>query len=183
MIKGFDIVCISTTDWFDIWGSRQHLMKRFSKYNRILFVETQIGPEHLIRDRHNWTKIKRWREGLKKIDENIFIWSPPIIMPGRYYSMLLNYAGQKMLEITLKKIILELKFQNIILWIYQPNCSHLVGKFNEKKSIYHCIDEFAGGITGRKRNIILTQESQLMKKVDIVFIHNKGLFEKKKFKI
>lgn len=179
MLKNFDIVCISSTDWFDIWGSRQQVMKRLSKYNRILFVESQIGPEHLLKDKRYWAKFKRWYEGIIKVEENIWVWSAPLLFPGRYYSFLLNRIGQIILKIFLKRIISKLDFKNIILWIYQPNCDYLVGKFNEKLSLYYCIDEFAGGIKGRKKNIILNEEKKLMEKVNLVFIHNKGLFNRK----
>ncbi|HOL48921.1 MAG TPA: hypothetical protein PK189_12160, partial [bacterium] len=179
MLIGYDIVCISSTDWFDIWGSRQHIMKRLAKHNRILYVETQIGPEHLIRDRHYWTKFKRWEEGIKEVEKNIFIYSPPLLFPGRYYSLTLNKLGQMLLLFFLKKIIAKLNFQNIILWIYQPNCDYLVNKLNEKLALYYCIDEFSGGTSGRKKMIILEEEKRLMQKVDLVFIHNKGILNRK----
>jgi hypothetical protein len=46
-----DIVCISTTDWDEFWGSRQQIMARLATSGQgLLFVERQTGSEHLLRD-------------------------------------------------------------------------------------------------------------------------------------
>lgn len=41
MLKGQDILCISTADWDNIgWTNKQHIMFRLSKTNRILYIES-----------------------------------------------------------------------------------------------------------------------------------------------
>src|SRR3974377_2286658 len=95
-----DILCISTPDWNEIWGSRQQIMARLAAAgHRGLFVERQVGPEHLLRDpdlRHR--KLSAWRlPALRLLDKNLWLWQPPLLPPGRYYSMALNHLGQSLL--------------------------------------------------------------------------------------
>ena len=181
MLKGQNIICISSTDWDGVWGSRQQIMLRLAKENRVLYVEGQVGPEQLlIRRRWLWkAKLRRWREGLKKIKGNLWIWSPPLVPPGRYYSLLANRLGQWLISLYLRRLAQDLDFSDPILWIYPPQCGDLIGRFNEKLAIYHCIDEAAGGISGRKRRVIQQEEGVLLEKADVIFVHSRGLLESK----
>ncbi len=179
MLSGRDILCISSTNWSDIWGSRQHIMRRLAKTNRVLFVETQIGPEHLLRDRHNRQMFGRWKEGLREVEPNIFAWAPPLLWPGRYYSYALNELGQMRLLKHLRPVAARLGLDHPLLWIFQPNCFPLLGKLGEEIALYHCIDEFSGGTSGRKKRIILELERRLIVGSDLVFINNRGTFERK----
>jgi len=173
-----DILCISTTDWDEIWGSRQQVLSRLAKAgHRVLFVERQVGPEHLLRDAGlRARKTARWRlPGRHRIDENLWTWQPPLMLPGRYYSKVLNAAGQLLLRSRLKTVLAEAGFGNPILWLYPPHSAPLIGKFNEIMVVYHCIERFAGGQTGWKRRIMLLQETDLLRKADLVFCHSEGL--------
>jgi len=173
-----DILCISSTDWDEIWGSRQQIMLRLATAgNRVLFVQRQVGPEHLLRDpvlrKH---KIASWRgERIRHLSHNIWLWCPPMMPPGRYYSMLLNKLGQSLLAARIHPLLFELGFNQPILWLYPPHSAPLLGLFGERCSIYHCIDRFSGMQKGLKRSIIEKQERILLQNADLVFTHSFGL--------
>ena len=176
-----DILCISTTDWDEIWGSRQQIMLRFAgSGHRVLFIERQVSIEHLFRDPVLFRrKLTRWRDApLKESSPNLWIWHPSLMIPGRYYSMLLNHLGQHLLVTQVLPILQALEFSQPILWLYPPHSAPLLHRFNESCSIYHCIDRFAGNQIGLKHTIIENQEKRLLQNVDIVFTHSKGLQEK-----
>ncbi|HBX71112.1 MAG TPA: hypothetical protein DEH25_17475 [Chloroflexi bacterium] len=173
-----DIICISTTDWDEIWGSRQQIMLQMvSKGHRVLFVERQVGLEHLLRDKNmRRRKISAFRESAPvQIQLNLWRWQPPLMYPGRYYSLILNKWGQRYLSARLKPILNQLGFTYPILWMYPPQSAPLIGQFSEKLSIYHCIEHFAGDQKGRKQKIMLAQENALLREVDQVFVHADGL--------
>ena len=45
-----DILCFSSTDWDDIWGSRQQVMIRMAQRgHRVFFIERQTRIELLMR--------------------------------------------------------------------------------------------------------------------------------------
>jgi len=173
-----DILCISTTDWNEIWGSRQQIMARLAAAGqRVLFVERQVGPEHLLRDpdlRHR--KLSAWRlPALRLLDKNLWLWQPPLLPPGRYYSMALNHLGQSLLAGRLRPVLHELTFEQPVLWLYPPHSAPLIGQFSEKLVVYHCIERFVGGQRGLKRKVMQAQESELLHRADRVFVHTEDL--------
>lgn len=173
-----DILCFSTTDWDEIWGSRQQIMGRLAAAGqRILFVERQVGPEHLWRDPALRARKQRaWREpALRQLQETLWLWRPPLLPPGRYYSLTLNRWGQRLLARRLQPVLHALEFSSPLLWLYPPHSAPLLGCFHEPLAVYHCIERFVGGQSGRKREVMLAQETELLRRVDLVFVHAEGL--------
>jgi len=174
-----DILCLSTTDWDEIWGSRQQIMQRLADIgHRILFVERQVSPEQILRNpailrrkKFSLTQIKN----LEQIQENIWLFNPPLVPPGRYYSHTLNEFGQRKIAQSLTQPISILGFKDYILWIYPPQSSPIIPAIKPKMVVYHCIDRFNAGQRGRKRVIIQQQENQLLKSADCIFVNSKGL--------
>lgn len=173
-----DFLCISTTGWDDIWGSRQQIMSRLAKAgHRVLFVERQIGFEHLLKHsiyRKNDTSRFKLHEPVR-VQENLWRWQPPVVVPGRYYSQALNQIGQSRLAVQIRTILRQLDFESPILWLYPPHSAPLLGKFQERLSIYHCIERFSGDQRGMKKQVMTGQENSLLSKVDLVFVHSNGL--------
>lgn len=178
-----DVLCISTTDWDEIWGSRQQIMSRLLDRDcRILFVERQITLEHIIRN----PKIikKRFlsnKPPLREVGENLWIYQPPLLAPGRYYSKTINKFSQRFLAKKIKIQLNLLSFQKPILWIYPPQSSPLIDYLPQKLVIYHCIDRFSAGQKGIKKLIIESQELDLIQKSDLIFVNGNqlmALFEK-----
>lgn len=173
-----DFLCISTTGWDEIWGSRQQIMLRLAKAgHRVLFVERQLGWEHIIR----YPEFRRMAfqqhhiQPPKKIQENLWRWQPPLVLPGRYYSASLNHFGQIRLVAQLRPVLQQLGFKTPILWMYPPQSAPLIGKFGEWLSIYHCIERFSGEQRGLKKKVMTMQENGLLSKADLVFTHSLGL--------
>jgi glycosyltransferase involved in cell wall biosynthesis len=173
-----NILCLSTTDWDEIWGSRQQIMWRLAAQGcRVLFVERQVGPEHLLRDPTLLARKRlAWKNpALRNIEENLWLYQPPLMFPGRYYSIKANIIGQRLLARKLKGVIRQLNLTNPILWLYPPHSAPLLYQFDEKLTVYHCIERFIGNQTGRKRRVMEIQETDLLHQVDLVFAHSEGL--------
>ncbi len=173
-----DILCFSTTDWDEIWGSRQQIMARLAGAgHRVLFVERQAGPEHLLRDPDlRRRKLSAWRlPALRQLNKNLWLWHPPLLPPGRYYSMALNRLGQSLLVARLRPVLHELTFEQPLLWLYPPHSAPLIGRFSEKLVVYHCIERFAGEQRGLKRKVMQAQEADLIHRADQVFVNTADL--------
>jgi glycosyltransferase involved in cell wall biosynthesis len=174
-----DILCISTTDWSEIWGSRQQVMTRLVDLgNRVLFIERQIGLEHLIRDPMIRFRKRNTHSPVPRVvKEGLWIFNPPTLLPGRYYSTIINRISQQYLAIRLRTLLELLNFNRPILWIYPPHSAPLLGKFNEQLSIYYCIDRFSAGQRGVKKLVIEAEEQALVKNVDCIFVHSRQIQE------
>jgi glycosyltransferase involved in cell wall biosynthesis len=175
-----DFLCISTTGWDEIWGSRQQIMLRLANLgHRVFFVERQIGFEHLLK--HSIYRKKGinlfWIQQPVKVQENLWRWQPPLVGPGRYYSYALNRIGQIRLAAQISSILRQLDFESPILWLYPPHSAPLIGKFKERLSVYHCIERFSGDQRGIKKQVMTEQENWLLSQADLVFVHSHGLHE------
>jgi glycosyltransferase involved in cell wall biosynthesis len=173
------ILCFSTTDWYENWGSRQHIMLRMAQRGHpVLFIERQVGPEQLIRDPAlRLRKIAAWKSiRLNQLIENFWTWQPPLLPPGRYYNNHLNQLGQKILIRQIRSLILKLGLPSPILWLYPPQSAPLLGAFGERLSLYHCIENFSGNQAGIKRRVMQSEERLLLQRADLVFTHSEGLF-------
>lgn len=176
-----DILCFSSTDWEGKWGSRQQVMMRFAQRGyRILFIERPAGLEHLLRyPTLRQRKLRRWREGLRSIANNLWIASLPPLLPGRYYSVSVNRMNQRLTIHWTKRYLARLRFSPAILWLYNPEQGSLIGQFGCELSVYHCIDEFTAGTKGRKRRIINQLERKLLSEVDLVLANSLLTYENK----
>jgi glycosyltransferase involved in cell wall biosynthesis len=177
-----DILCLSTTDWDEIWGSRQQIMLKLAENgHRILFVERQVSLEQFLRD-PEFLRRKRQvlihAQNMRQVKENIWLFKPPFVSPGRYYSHALNKMGQRKIAQALSRPILSLGFKDFLLWIYPPQSSPIITLLKPKIVVYHCIDHFAAGQRGKKRAIIQQQEYELIQYADCIFVNSKGLIEK-----
>jgi glycosyltransferase involved in cell wall biosynthesis len=177
-----DILCFSSTDWEGNWGSRQQIMLRFARRGyRVLYVEQMAGLEHLLRyPELRKRRMHRWQEGLFNLDHNLWVVSPPPFIPGRYYSLVIQRLNSRLALSWASRYKKRLGFDAPILWVYKPEHGGLVGKLDERLSIYHCIDEWTAGTSGRKRAIISKLETELLSKVDLVFANSPPTYATKR---
>lgn len=177
-----DVLCFSSTDWHGIWGSRQQVMRRLARRgHRVLFIERPIGLEHWLRyPAFRRRKRQRWREGMQQVEPNVWIASLPPLLPGRYYSTAINGINQHLTMAFTRRWVNQLGLAHPLLWLYNPFQGALIGQFGERLSVYHCIDEWTAGTSGRKRAIIRRLESELLRKVDVVFANSPPILAAKR---
>ena len=67
MLRGHDIVCISSIDWDFIWQGHQEIMATLaSQGNRVLFIEnTGVRPPTLRDMPRVRARLRNWRRGFK----------------------------------------------------------------------------------------------------------------------
>ena len=156
-------------------------MLRFAaRGHRVFFVERLAGLEHFwrypdLRRRRQ----RRWREGMREIRPNLWIWAPFPLLLGRYYSAFIARLNADLVRRWLTPHLRQVKITNPILWLYLPEHAPLVGRFWEQLAVYHCIDEFTVGTRGPKRQIITSLEADLLQRADVVFANSKLTFERK----
>lgn len=184
-LNGQNIICIATSDWDYPYGSRQQIMKRLSKHNRILFVESQISILHGIK--YLSLFLKKLRNSfrgvwiLREINENLCVFSPPpIFFPFDNYSIFINIINQRILLFLLKGALKRINLKPSIFWIFHPRHNKLIGVLSERISIYHCIDEYSAEKNSETRRRVLAKlEEETLKKVDIVFACSENIYKAK----
>lgn len=179
--EGQNIVCISSIDWDPIWTRKQQVMSRLPKTNTILYIEPPITLLSPFKDTKMWTKWGMWFKGIRRLNENIFLYSPPVILPFGNKYRFINQLNQWWVSVFLKRIISRLKLANPILWTYMPNSGDLVDKLGQRKLlVYDCVDEHSEYTGFINKATMIDMEKNLMRKCDLVFVTAQGLFDTKK---
>jgi glycosyltransferase involved in cell wall biosynthesis len=175
-----DFLFFSSSDWDWPWGSRQQVSQQLAQRgHRVLFVERLAGLEHLWKYpalRAN----RRLRAQTRLIQPNIWGWTPPVLLPGRYYAPVIAWLNALIVQRLLRPFLQQLNFTTPILWLYQPEQAPLMGRFGETAVVYHCIDEFTVGTTGRKRQVIGQLEKEILRQADCVFANSPPTYEAKR---
>jgi len=115
-------------------------------------------------------------KGVEKINDNLFVYSPLVLPFHKYWTV--RVFNKLFLELQLSLIVSRLKFERPILWSYIPNAVEFLGKWKERISVYHCVDELSANPLIPK--IIGDLENRFLAKVNIVFTSSKTLYESKK---
>lgn len=175
------IICISSIDWDPIWTRKQQIMSRLPKSNTILYIEPPITLLSPLKDRTTLNKWVMWFKGMRRIKDNIYLYSSPVILPFGNKSRLINKINQWWLSLFVKNTVLRLNLKNPIVWTYMPNSVDLVDKLpNHKLLVYDCVDEHTE-YTGLINKALVTEmERQLMNHCDLVFVTAQGLYNTKK---
>lgn len=179
-LAGRDIVCIGPVDWEPIWNRSQQLMSRLPRSNRILYVEPPATLLSAFKDRCLWFKWWQWMKGARPAAENIYLYTPPVILPfGNVYPWV-NRINQRWLLLFVGAVARRLGFKNTLAWTYLPNSLTVCRGLNPGAIIYDCVDEhseFPGLIN---RDAVLEMERELLAGSDLVFATASGLYEAKK---
>ncbi len=169
MLSGRDIICCSTTPWQAPYGSRQELMSRFARANRVLFVEPQVSWMHPLR----YPRLRRsqgWVPGrLRQEQERLWIYTPPLGIPPAIGPRSVNRWNALQLRAALQQVAGRLEFSRPIAWIYAPTAVALLGGLDEAFRVYHCVSAFhEEQRSAASRRFILGCERRLAESCDLV---------------
>lgn len=197
MLKGRNIICISSTEWGgDYIKATVELMKEMAVHNKLLFINSPYTMKDVSDGVLNKkdTDLKR-AFGLKsRIDvvklENggtVYVLTPPpaftinFLPEGALYQTLLRFNCWQVLAVAkraLKKLGMQKDLINIV--AFNQGMGVMTGrKYGEKTLIYHCYDEIHGAHPWLQKHGIAL-EDRLLKMVDGVIVTSKGLYEAKR---
>lgn len=180
LLEQENIVCISSIDWDPIWTRKQQVMSRLPKSNKILYVEPPITLISPFKDPSLWGKWRLWRQGIRKLQENLYLWSPPVILPFGNKHRLINRLNQWWLALFLRRIMKNLDMENNILWTYMPNSADITDLLEHKLLVYDCVDEHSEYTGLINKQVMLHMEQDLLRQCDFTFVTAAGLYNTKK---
>lgn len=179
MLKNENIICISSIDWDFIWQGHQEIMSTLARNgNRVLFIENTGIRTPGIKDISRIKKrIRNWFRGIKGIRkerDNLYVFSP-LVLPFPY-SRIAKRINRRLVLPILEKWMKAMDFSDPIVWTFLPTplSSDIVDNLIKKLVIYYCIDNFSVSSVSAKK--IKNSEIKLLKKVDMVFVTSKGLY-------
>lgn len=181
MISNNNIICFGFAEWDNPYRTNQHhLMERLSASNRILFIES-LGLRQPTLQKKDVTRILKrllkWLRGVRSVSPNLFVFAP-LVLPFHRFALVRAF-NRVFLSMQLKYIVSKHRFENPIIWSYVPNALEFLGKWKEKLSVYHCVDELSANprIPGE---VVKRMEEEFIKKASITFVTAKPLYEEKR---
>jgi len=178
MLKGRDIVCLSSIDWDFIWQGHQEIMATLaSQGNRVLFVENTGVRRPTLRDVGRVRqRVRNWRRGFKGFREereNLFVFSP-LLFPAPY-SRVARWLNRKLLSRILRRWMQAAGFGRPIVWTFLPTplARDLIRELDPEVTVYYCIDNFASSSVAAQR--ITKSENALFREADLVFVTSEML--------
>jgi glycosyltransferase involved in cell wall biosynthesis len=172
------IVCFAN-DWYADPLSKKHLMLRFARNRRILWVNSVNNrrPRMASKDfRRVFQKLTEFRRGLVQVQEGIWVLTP-LYMPFHGNSVI-RELNRKLLGAQIRRALAQLKIRHAITYTFAPTSADVVGSLGEDAIVYHCVDEFAAFSDAGAE--VAHRESELLRKADIVLCSAAGLYERKK---
>lgn len=156
-------------DWnTDHKVSSHHIAKELLKNNRLIYVETggMRKPRTSARDlKRIFSRLASWLKGIRKIDDNLYIYSLIIFPFHQRWARSLNiYLNVFILRAAIKRY----KFKEPILWFVTPHVSYFAHYLPKKFTLYYSTDNVSLA-PGVDKEAVECLEDDLLRKADAVF--------------
>ena len=177
-----DIICLSTQDWNDLWTRKQRFMKRFAdEGHRVLYVETQFHwISYVLRLRTQWRRLFSFLKGPIQIDKNLWVYTPPLLLPFFQMSRILCYVNARILSFFLKRVTKTLKFANPVIYNYTPYAGFLIRMLGAQKVVYECVDEFTASRGLISKKVVAELENDTLRNSRVTIVTAPLLFANKR---
>jgi len=161
-LHDIDLVCFSHLRWGFVFQRPNHLLSRFSKHQRVFFIEEPIfieGEDHLHIENYN---------------ENLYVVTPHIQQGLQEREV---HARQ---EKFITNLFTNMQVNRYFSWYYTPMALPFTENLTPELVIYDCMDELSAFKFAPPE--LTLREQELFKKADIVFTGGHSIYESKKTK-
>jgi glycosyltransferase involved in cell wall biosynthesis len=135
MLRGKDIVCVSSLDWGTMWTSKQQIMHRLAQTNRVLYVEEPVTMLAPLKVPARWRRWAAVPPRLKRVDAGLWTLTPPPLLPFGNMRAGVNRANQAVLARYIRWAMDRLYFdEEYIFWTYLPTSLALLDRLGASSS-------------------------------------------------
>jgi glycosyltransferase involved in cell wall biosynthesis len=180
-ISGESIICFAGEDWwYHHPHSKNHILQRLAKQNKVLFVNSITmglpsisNPDFFLKVRR---KLKSYLKWLRKAPEGLWVMTP-INLP-LYGSKVGRSVNWLMLVIQLRLAMLFLGIHKPVLWVAIPSAADLVGHLGEKMLLYQVSDKYdANEDSALSAEVVRSFDRKLKQSADVVMFSGRKLFQ------
>ena len=192
MLRGKDIVCISSLDWGAMWTSKQQIMHRLAQTNRILYVEEPVTMLAPLKVPARWRRWGAVAPHLERADAGLWILTPPPMLPFGNMRPEVNRANQALLAHYVRWAMERLYFdEQYIFWTYLPASLALLDRLGVPEApatpgrsaaalpraaagrrpslvVYHCVDEHSAFPGFVDPEVVRRYDDELTRRADLV---------------
>jgi glycosyltransferase involved in cell wall biosynthesis len=172
MLRGRNIVCVSTIDWDFLWQEHQGVMSVLARAgNRVLFIENTGVRSPGWKDRRRViSRLRKWLSGegrFRAIADNLTLYSP-LALPFPY-SPLAQRINRAVVCGSIRRWLERNRFDDPILFTFLPTQFTLdvMDVIGPSLSVFYCTDKLSETSPAARR--ILPYEQRVIERSDLVF--------------
>jgi len=171
-LSGRSIVCFAGEDWwYHHPHSKNHILKRLAKHNRVLFVNSITmglpsisSPEFFQKIRRKLRSYLRW---LRKVPEGLWVMTP--INVPLYGSPVVRALNRLLLTLQLRLVMLILNLRDPIVWVAIPTAADVVSLLGAKLLVYQVSDKYdVNEDSALSRAVIRDMDARLKQRAAVV---------------
>jgi len=199
MLRGKDIVCISSLDWGAMWTSKQQIMHRLAQTNRVLYVEEPVTLLAPLKVPARWRRWSAVAPQLNRVDAGLWTLTPPPLLPFGNMRPGVNRANQALLARYIRWGMARLLFdEEYIFWTYLPNSLALLDRLSAASPagegdqiaaaavagaggrrpslvVYHCVDEHSAFPGFVSPEVVKRYDDELTRRAGLVITTSENL--------
>ena len=166
------ILTFSTQNWADLWTRKQRFSLQFARQgNRVVYIETQFHwVSYILQFRTQWRRIYLFLTGFRKVEENLYIYTPPILFPAFQIFPSIAKFNNVILAFFVKREMKKHQMTEPVLWMYTHFNKPLVKKLKSKKVLYECVDDYSEAKGLIKKETVIKQEKETLKQSSAVIV-------------
>jgi glycosyltransferase involved in cell wall biosynthesis len=171
------MVTLSAGNWDGVQHRPHHFMKRAASNGRtIIYIEPPVSLIAPLKNRQLLKSWKRWRAGMQMKKENLYVLTPPPILPFGYKYRIVNKINQWILSKQIRKATDHLNSE-LELYSFLPSSVDLLNKVNFQTVYYDCVDDHASFSGFIKPKLVHQLEKELVELADVCFATAQKLFD------
>lgn len=180
-LSGESIVCFAGEDWwYHHPHSKNHILKRMARHNRVLFVNSITMGLPSIRNPEFFQKIRRklrsYLRWLRKVPEGLWVMTP-INVPV-YGSSFFRLLNRVLLILQLRFVMLLLNMRNPIVWVAIPTAADVADSLGAKLMVYQVSDKYDfNEDSALSRQVIRDMDARLKQRAAVVMYSGRKLYE------
>jgi len=180
-LSGESVVCFAGEDWwYHHPHSKNHILKRFAKQNRVLFVNSITmglpslsNPDLVLKICRKLKSYTRW---LHRVPEGLWVLTP-INVPV-YSFRLLRSLNRVLLVLQVRLAMRLCRIKHPILWVAIPTAADIVDDLGAKLVLYQVSDKYeANEDSALSAEIIREMDRRLKGRAAVVMYSGRKLFE------
>jgi len=180
-LSGQSIVCFAGEDWwYHHPHSKNHILKRLAKHNRVLFVNSITmglpsisSPEFFQKIRRKLRSYVRW---LRKVPEGLWVMTP--INVPLYGSPVARALNRLLLILQLRLVMLILNLRDPLVWVAIPTAADIVSALGAKLLVYQVSDKYDfNEDSALSRTVIRDMDARLKRSAAVVMYSGRKLYE------
>ena len=180
-ISGESIICFAGEDWwYHHPHSKNHILKRLAKQNKVLFVNSLTmglpavsNPDFFAKIRRKLWSMRRW---LRKAPEGLWVMTP-IGLPI-YSFRFTRWLNRIILLTQLKLVQLLLGMSDPVVWVAIPSAAEVVEGIGAKLIVYQVSDKYdANQDSATSADIIRAWDVRLKNNASVVMYSGRKLYE------